>query len=278
MSLAAREIERARELLGGVMAARREKGPRPPALRLLRGLQLRAGLTPAETRGIALRLLSTAGLLLAALLLTRSLIFVLLLPAYLAVEYYLLSRRAAQRVLDFERDYVPLLLALASGIRTGLDPLVALEECGKLFPESSEVRRETARLQERVARGEQEDQVVRGFAASIAHPDVQLFRTTFVLARREGSSLAGTLQRLARVTRRRQSFRRKMRASLAMQRLSAIGIAGCAAAITVIQTAANPAGVSETLADPLGRRFLGLGCLLIAAGLVWMLHISRRRI
>ena len=123
-----------------------------------------------------------------------------------------------------------------------------------------------------------EDVALQRFAITIAHPDIQLFRSTFVLARKEGASLAQCLRRLARVTRQRQSFRRKVRSSVAMQRLSAFGIAGCAIAILSIQVITNIDALRDAYADPLGSKALLAGGGLITIGIVWMLQLAKARI
>ena len=116
------------------------------------------------------------------------------------------------------------------------------------------------------------------FAENVAHPDICLFRTSLLLARKEGASLAPSLQRLNRVTRQRQSFRRKIKAALAMQKLSSIGIAGCAVVIGVIQVLTNAQAFQEALMHPLGQKVLAAGLVLIAGGVLWMMRLSRARV
>lgn len=116
-----------------------------------------------------------------------------------------------------------------------------------------------------------------GFARSIGHPDIGLLRTALVLSRRQGSSLSACLHRLAKVTRQRQSFRRKVRGAVAMQRLSAFGIAGCTVIVGVIQFTSNPHALRQAWNFPAGRLALSGGLGLVAVGLLWMLHMSRRR-
>ena len=281
MQFRRRDDDRARELLWG------DAGAGPSAAQPSREFEVaafgtallrRAGGGRARTKRIVIRGAVLGGLVLLLTAATVSPMWLMLAPAWMLLEYLALTRAAARRAEAFEKDYVPLLLSMASAVRTGLDPLVALDGCAKLFSSASEMRRHVEAFQERMEHGAQEDEAIRSFARDIAHPDVQLFRSTLVLARRQGSSLSQGLQRLARVTRQRQSFRRKMRASLALQRLSAIGIAGCAVVIGVIQAASNPQALSDALAHPIGRRALTLGVSLIVIGLCWMLFLSRRRV
>jgi Flp pilus assembly protein TadB len=171
-----------------------------------------------------------------------------------------------------------MLLSLASAIRTGLDPLAAILELGKLFAPSSEMYKELAQLRSNVESGMQEEEAVRRFGGTIAHPDLRLFTTAFIMARREGSSLSDCLQRLARVTRQRQSFRRKIRSAVAMQKLSAIGIGASACVIGIIQIASNAEGLKLAINHPIGSKILGGGIFLIASGIAWMMRLARPRV
>ena len=183
-----------------------------------------------------------------------------------------------KRALSFEQDYPAFLLALASGVRTGLDPLVAMLRSVELFPVKSEIRRELELCRERIERGDQEDQVIFRFGENVNHPDVRLFRTAFVLARREGSSLSEALQRLTKVTRQRQSFRRKIRSAVALQKMSAIGIGMCAVLIGGIHATANPELIKTTLNHPDGPKLLTIGAVLIVGGLIWMMRMSKGKV
>jgi len=198
--------------------------------------------------------------------------------AALGLEYLRLKRAAYLRAMEFEADYTALLISLASGVRTGLDPLVALGECARLFPESSLVRREIEKSNERIMRGQSEQEAIQAFAATVEHPDISLFRVSFLLARREGSSLAHCLQRLGRVTRQRQSFRRKIKTAVAMQKLSSLGIAGCAVVIGLFQMITNSQAWVNAAAHPIGQKIISVGLVLMVSGVVWMMRLTRSRI
>ncbi len=181
-------------------------------------------------------------------------------------------------VIKFEQDYPAFLLALSASLRTGLDPISALQECGKSFAAGSVLGAEVRKAIMMIERGVGEDGVFSRFAEHVAHPDLPLFRSALALSRRHGSSLAPCLHRLARVTRQRQSFRRKMRAATAMQRLSAFGIAGSALTITAVQFCANPHALNDAWMHPLGRMAVICGAFLTVGGLGWMLYLTRSRV
>lgn len=283
-SVESAEVQRARRLSG----EEGELGEAPPSLEALAAppeflsslstVFSYAALTRREARAlvvIALCAVLATILLYAAVRMPA----VFLVPAVVLYgEYRWLRRQAYLRAERFERDFTALLLSLASSVRTGQDPLTALLEAHELFPARSEVAKELATVRQSIERGATEDEAVRLFGASIEHPDVSLFQTAFIISRREGASLAQCLLRLARVTRNRQSFRRKVRASVAMQKLSSIGIAGCAVVIMLIQTVTNWDGVRTAIAHPVGSKLLVLGSFLVVTGLVWMMKLSRARI
>ena len=188
------------------------------------------------------------------------------------------ARNQRLRSLEFERDYPPFLLSLSSAIRTGLDPIVALCQSSALFDSSSAINQELISFTRAIEAGQREEIAVQGFARTINQPDIDLFRRAFALARSQGASLSETLQRLARVTRQRQSFRRRVNAALAMQKLSALGIAFASVVILVIQWSANSAATAHAFADPVGFKVICFGVGLIVAGLMWMARLSNVRL
>lgn len=190
------------------------------------------------------------------------------------VPVYRLRRR---RIEKFDRDFAAFLLSLASSVRTGLDPLSALMLSARTFSSDSQIRYEIGEVERALTAGDSEERAIHAFGADVAHPDIPLFTTALILSRREGASLGESLQRLARVTRQRQSFRRKVQTALAMQKLSAFGIALSAIALTLIQGATNPQAVSIAINHPIGSKALYVGVLFMGLGLLWMLRMTKTR-
>lgn len=186
------------------------------------------------------------------------------------------SRKAA--TLEFERDYTALLFSLSIAVRCGLDPLQALLLSEELFEEGSAMRGELGALKDRIDRGMPEDAAIDRFGQRFAHPDLPLFRSAFVLARKHGGSLSDSINRLARVTRQRQSFRRRSQAALAGQRLSAYGIAASALAVGVMQGIASRQALIDSLEHPVGRVMLSGALAISLAGFAGMIWTSRVRI
>ena len=203
----------------------------------------------------------------------------LLIPvAVLGIHYIWLQALVCSRVEYFERDYTAFLLSLASSIRTGQDPLMAFTQCGELFSASSVLALEVKKTAREIESGKGEEWAFSNFANSIKHPDIALLRAALILSRRQGSSLGTCLHRLARVTRQRQSFRRKIRGAVAMQRLSAFGIAGCTVIVAIIQVTSNPRAIRDAWQHPIGSLALAGGVALVILGLGWMIYMSRRRL
>ncbi len=275
------ELDRLQRLLGGYAGLEKQRSLEAAAEAVWKTppkILIFAGLNRVQGRAFLIKLLALClplGLL--AFIFSNPYLLVLL-PVVFLLGWMKLNKLAFKRAEAFEKDYTAFILSLASGVRTGLDPLVALSQSQALFRAESEIAKEIGKFNQSIERGDSEDSAVRNFAASINHPDLDLFRTAFILARKEGSSLGGCLQRLARVTRQRQSFRRKIKAAVAMQKLSAFGIAGCAVVIGIMQYVSNPDGFQKALVHPLGFKIVCLALTLICGGIVWMLALTRNRL
>lgn len=279
---ASSELKRTRVLL-----AKSEERQTPKALRTRASARNRswaslfgeeklnfAGLSQEERdrlgRHVLVALLITFGLS----AVSQQVVFLLLFPVFLLWKSAALGIRARKRTEAFDKDYAALLLSLSSGVKTGLDPLVALVRSSELFQSDSVMRKELEQLGEAINEGASEEEAITRFGKTVRHPDLRLFHLAFLLARREGSSLSECLRRLARVTRQRQSFRRKIRSAVAMQKLSAFGIGGCAGVIGCIQFLGNPQAIKVAVGHPLGIKLLIFGLILILSGIVWMMRMS----
>lgn len=237
-----------------------------------------SGMSLLQQEKLRIRLVCEAAL---GLFLTLALgnFFVLIATmVVLAAEYMLVKQKGFRRAEVFEKDYTALLLSLSSSVKTGQDPLIALCASNRLFQKDSLVRKELEEMSQKLEIGASEELAINSFANTIDHPDIGLFRLAFILARKEGSSLADCLQRLAKVTRQRQSFRRKVKSAVAMQKLSANGIAACAIIIGIIQVTTNPHALQLALANPVGIKMLSAGVGLVVLGILWMRKMARSRI
>ncbi len=192
------------------------------------------------------------------------------------VFLFLKERRLVrQRLRSVDRDLPALLTSVASSVRAGIDPLVALSEAREFLPSDSALTAELERFHRTLAAGGDEDEVIDRLFREVTTPDIELFKGCLRLSRKHGSSLAEPLHRVTRVVRQRQSFRRKTRAALVMHRMSAVGISLCAALIALMQVVTNPDGIQLVLQHSLGSKLLISGGVFIAIGVGWMMSLGR---
>ncbi len=186
------------------------------------------------------------------------------------------ERRAIrQRVQSVERDLPALLTSVASSVRAGIDPLVALAEAREFLPSDSALTPELELFHRSLMAGGNEDEVIDSLFRDVTTADIELFKGCLRLSRKHGSSLAEPLHRVTRVVRQRQSFRRKTRAALAMHRMSAVGISLCAALIAIMQIFTNRTGIQLVFEHSLGSKLLIAGGTFIVIGVVWMMSLGR---
>lgn len=198
--------------------------------------------------------------------------------AVILAYLFSLQRKSAQIVREFDREYPTFLMMLASSVRAGADPVMALTSACQFFPASSVMGRELKKAVSLLQKGFREEEVFRSFAQDIRHPDISLLYGALLLSRRHGASLSECLMRLVKVTRQRQSFRRKIKAALAMQRFSALGIGLVAVFFCCMQLVANDKAVMATFDHPYGAKLLSSGFFLILSGLFWIMFLGRKRI
>lgn len=184
-------------------------------------------------------------------------------------------RRARANRQAVDRDLPALLTSVASSVRAGVDPVSALLAARDYFPKETPIVREIETLQRGLANGGDEEELLEAFLTIYSSQEGELFKRCLILSRRHGSSLSDPLHRITRVVRQRQSFRRKVKAALAMHRMSAIGIALCAAAMGALQLAMNPHALGIAMHHPTGSVLLVGGTFLICSGVVWMMMMGR---
>ncbi len=190
----------------------------------------------------------------------------------------LLRRRFRNTQLAFERDYPTFLISVSSMVKAGLDPVAALQQSAGLFDSSGSLRQELQALLGEFDKGVVPVKAIATFGQSVNSPDVELFQSAFRIAQREGASLGPMLLRLAKVTRQRQSFRRRTRSALALQKLSSLGILGCAVVIVLFQFVTNPQALELVLRNELASFVFGAGVLVLIIGGGLMLRLVNQEI
>jgi Flp pilus assembly protein TadB len=114
--------------------------------------------------------------------------------------------RATARTNEFLADYPATLMAMASSIKAGLTPLAGLERAVRLLDQKSELRFEVLFLLDSLRRGVGREIAISRFASKIDAPELELFRTAFLLVLENGGRFTPTLERLALVSRERCSL------------------------------------------------------------------------
>ena len=186
-----------------------------------------------------------------------------------------IRRRVKRRHGELERDLPALLTTIASSVRAGIDPVSAMLQARAFFQPGTEIAQELSAFAMETAAGKDDEEAMSAFMAGVVSADLELFRRCMALSRRHGASLAEPLHRVVRVVRQRQSFRRKTRGALAMHRMSAVGIALCAAVIAGIQVVMNRGGVQLAWEHPVGWKLLSAGGALMIGGICWMMSLGR---
>lgn len=191
------------------------------------------------------------------------------------VYLYLLKKRG-KRFAEVDRDLPALLTFLASSVRAGLDPMVALLEAPHYLPEGTVLHQAVGECASKIKAGEREEECIRSLCERVPHPDLPLLRSCLLISRRHGTSIAEPLHRVTRVVRQRQSFRRKVRGALVMHRMSAMGIALCAILISLMQFLTNYPAMMAAIRHPVGSKILMCGAFLIFVGVSWMMTMGQK--
>lgn len=135
-----------------------------------------------------------------------------------------INRRIRKRVQRFDADFAQFLLSVVGMLKTGLNPIQALESAADSLEDESTVRQEVELMLERVRMGVSEDRSIGSFGEDIDQPEIELFVQALLLSRRVGGTLSETLDRLAKQIRRRQTFKIAATGAVSMQRGSIYAI------------------------------------------------------
>lgn len=135
-----------------------------------------------------------------------------------------IHRRMRKRVQRFDADFAQFLLSVVGMLKTGLNPIQALEAAADSLEEESLVRQEVELMLERVRMGVSEDRSIGSFGEDIDQPEIELFVQALLLSRRVGGTLSDTLDRLAKQIRKRQTFKLEANGAVSMQRGSIYAI------------------------------------------------------
>ena len=205
---------------------------------------------------------------------TQIIIVILIALSLICLSRYRKQCLTKFRIKQFENDYPIFLISLASSIRCGVDPLAGITQVKKLFNIKAEIFVAITEFESLLATGASEREAILMFGKDMNHPDLVLFREAFCLARSQGASLSSALHRIAKVVRYRQSFRRKARAAVAMQKLSGFGILIAISLMLIVQIISSSTSLIKAWEDPIGVKLILLSVLLILIGTWGILKIG----
>ena len=174
---------------------------------------------------VAIILITSVSLGFASAILCMQLLSVYFTPIYFGIgamiPFLWISSHIDRRAYEFGSDYPSILLAMASSLKVGHPPLLALERSVKLLPKQSLARVEVETFLENIKQGIPRAEAIALFGASINQPDLPLFRSAFALVLDNGGKFAPTLERLAKVSRDRSILIATAKASTATMRMTA---------------------------------------------------------
>lgn len=186
--------------------------------------------------------------------------------------------RVKSRFKRFDRDFPAFLLSFVGMLKTGLNPVQALEACAVNLEDSSLVRQEVELMLERLRLGVSEERSIGSFGEDVNHAEIELFVQALLLSRRVGGNLSETIDRLARQVRKRQYFRASAQAAVGLQRGSIIFILCILFSLEGYLYLAWPECVITTWTDPTASQVAQSGLTMIMIGMYWVLQVTKIRV
>ncbi len=189
-----------------------------------------------------------------------------------------LSYSLNRRFKAFDVDYPAYLGSVVSMLKTGLNPISALQEAASNLSPESLIREEMDVMLERLRLGVPEEQSIGAFAENIPHPEVELFVQALLFSRRVGGALSQTLERLARISRKRQYFRQSAVSAVGLQRGSIYLILGIMMGLEVFLYTVYPESVTGAWKDPTGWLVWQVGIVMILVGVIWLNKVTKIKV
>ncbi len=190
---------------------------------------------------------------------------------------WFLNLLVEKRYKAFDRDYPAFLLSLVGLLKTGMNPMQAMESAANGLEEGSILRFEVESMLERLRLGVPEEKSIGSFGENIFHPEIELFVQALLLSRKVGGTLSDTLERLAKQVRKRQQFRATAAAAIGLQRGSIMFILMILVGLLTYIGFMVPDFI-KSLATEVG--FLVVqGCILtVCLGVYWIRQVTKLKI
>ncbi len=183
-----------------------------------------------------------------------------------------LARQRRAHVRRFEQLFPDTLELMSRSLRAGH---ALLESIGIVAQEAAEpVKSEFARVAQEVRFGVSLPDSLKAMAARVESRELNFFVTSLLIQRETGGNLAGIIDFISELTRKRFELELKIRAVSAEGRLSVGVIFALPFAVGGLLWLLNPEYLSPLYEDPVGRVVSGAGLALALVGLV----ITRRMV
>lgn len=189
-----------------------------------------------------------------------------------------INRRMNNRFKRFDKDYPQFLLSFVGMLKTGLNPMQALEACALNLEDRSLVRQEVELMLERLRLGVSEERSIGSFGEDVNHPEIELFVQSLLLSRRVGGNLSEVVDRLARQVRKRQHFRASAVAAVGLQRGSIKFIMAILISLEAYLYLMWPECVITTWTDPTASKIAQGGLCAILFGLWWVAQVTKIKV
>ena len=190
----------------------------------------------------------------------------------------LLNRSIESRFNAFDTDYPQMLMSLVGLLKTGMNPMAAIDTAAEGLDEESLVRQEIELMSNRLRYGVSEDKSIGSFGEEIYHPEIELFVQALLLSRRVGGTLSETLDRLAYQVRKRQYFRKSAKAAISMQRGSIWFILAIMVGLQGYIYIMYPVAITGAIQDETGWQVWQFAIMAIILGIFWVGQVTKIRV
>lgn len=191
---------------------------------------------------------------------------------------WLLNRFVEKRFKAFDDDYSPFLLSLVSLLRTGMNPMTAVETAAKGLEDGSLIKDEVLLMLERMQMGVPEDKSIGSFGEDVDHAEIELFVQALLLSKRVGGTLSDTLERLSKQVRKRQYFRASAVSAVGMQRGAIWFILSIMVSLETYLYFIYPEAITDSLKDEVGWMVWQGGIISVLLGLYWIRQVTKIRV
>ena len=212
------------------------------------------------------------GLGLAALTLTRSLLFAILVTVVgTLLPYWVMQKKRARRMGKFEEQLPETIDLLGRAIRAGHPLSAGLRMVADESPEP--VQGEFRQVFEEQRFGLALEDSLMGMADRVGLVDVRILTTAILIQRSVGGNLAEILDNLSYTIRERFKIRRQLRVYTAQGRMSGYVLALLPFGLGCVFYLLNPDYISILFTDPAGKFGLVVAVILQLIGFLWIRKI-----